>query len=102
MPSCCRPTTRWQTAGSARKSVGELLALPGLSIDWKPTQVVVARSGDMAYVTGAYSITFKDRSGAAISDQGKLLEVWAKQPDGKWLCSADTWNSDLPTPTPPS
>jgi ketosteroid isomerase-like protein len=87
---------------SARKSVGDLLALPGLSIDWKPTQVVVARSGDMAYVTGAYSITFKDPSGAAIADKGKLLEVWAKQADGKWMCSADTWNSDLPIPTPPS
>ena len=87
---------------SARNSVGDLLALPGLSIDWKPTQVVVARSGDMAYVTGAYSIMFKDPSGAAISDQGKLLEVWAKQADGQWKCSADTWNSDLPIATPPS
>jgi ketosteroid isomerase-like protein len=86
---------------NARKSVGDLLALPGLSITWRPTKVVVARSGDIAYLTGAYSIAFKDPSGASLTDQGKLLEVWEKQADGKWLCSADTWNSDLPASPPP-
>lgn len=79
----------------ARKSVGELLALPDLAIAWEPTKITVARSGDIAYLTGAYSLKFKDPSGRVIADQGKLLEVWTKQSDGKWLCSADTWNSDL-------
>lgn len=86
---------------SARKPVGDLLSLPGLSITWQPTNVVVARSGDIAYLIGAYSIAFKDANGAPLTDQGKLLEVWTKQPDGKWLCSADTWNSDLPASPPP-
>ena len=85
----------------ARKSVGDLLSLPSLSITWQPTNVVVARSGDIAYLTGAYSIAFKDTNGAPLTDQGKLLEVWKKQSDGKWLCSADTWNSDLPASPPP-
>ena len=86
---------------NARKSVGDLLSLPGLSITWQPTNVVVARSGDIAYLTGTYSIAFKDANGASTADQGKLLEVWTKQSDGKWLCSADTWNSDLPaSPSP--
>lgn len=82
---------------SARKSVAELLALPELSITWKPTKVIVARSGDIAYLIGAYSLSFKDAGGKPLTDQGKLLEIWEKQSDGTWKCSADTWNSDLPS-----
>jgi uncharacterized protein (TIGR02246 family) len=81
---------------SARKSVAELLALPGLSISWKPTKVVVGRSGDIAYLIGAYSLSFKNTGGKPLTDHGKLLEIWEKQSDGTWRCSADTWNSDLP------
>jgi ketosteroid isomerase-like protein len=84
----------------ALKSVDDLLSLPALSITWQPTNVAVARSGDLAYLTGAYSISFKGAIGEPLSDQGKLLEVWKKQPDGKWLCSADIWNSDLPASPP--
>ncbi len=81
---------------SARKSVAGLLALPGLSISWKPTKVSVARSGDIAYLIGAYSLSFHDAGGQPLTDHGKLLEVWERQSDGTWRCSADTWNSDLP------
>jgi ketosteroid isomerase-like protein len=81
--------------------VNELLSLPARSITWQPTNVAVARSGDLAYLTGAYSIAFKGDDGGPLADQGKLLEVWKKQPDGKWLCSADIWNSDLPAAAPP-
>jgi uncharacterized protein (TIGR02246 family) len=86
---------------SARKSVGDLLSLPELSITWQPTSVAVARSGDLAYLTGAYSIAFKGTNGEPLTDQGKLLEVWKKQQDGNWLCAADIWNSDLPASPPP-
>jgi ketosteroid isomerase-like protein len=81
---------------SARKSVAELLALSALSISWKPTKVIVGRSGDIAYLIGAYSLSFKDAGGKPLTDHGKLLEIWEKQSDGTWKCSADTWNSDLP------
>ena len=80
----------------ARKAVTELLALPGLTITWEATKIEVARSGDLAYLTGAYIISFNDEHGKSVKDNGKLLEVWSKQPDGVWKCSADTWNSDLP------
>lgn len=61
---------------SARKSVEDLLSLPALSITWQPTNVVVARAVDLAYLTGAYSIAFKGAKGEPITDQGKLLEIW--------------------------
>jgi ketosteroid isomerase-like protein len=82
-----------------RKSVSELLSLPGLSIDWKPTRIEIANSGEFAYLYGAYSLAW-DGSGKRATDKGKNVEIWKKQPNGHWKCVVDTWNSDLPlTPT---
>jgi len=63
---------------------------------WKPTRVEVAKSGDMAYVSGTYTFNFKDAGGKTVEDRGKYLEVWERQADGSWKCGADAWNSDLP------
>jgi ketosteroid isomerase-like protein len=73
----------------------DLLATPGLVITWKPTRVELAKSGDMAWVSGTYELTMKDATGTPINDHGKYLEVWEKQAGGKWKCGADMWNSDL-------
>jgi uncharacterized protein (TIGR02246 family) len=79
-----------------RKPVADLLGLPELSISWQPTKVEVARSADLAYLYGAYDLSFKGPAGKTISDKGKNLEIWKKQADGSWKCIVDTWNSDLP------
>ena len=84
-----------------RKSVGELLTLPGLSIDWKPTKIEVARSGELAYLYGSYRVEWDD-GGKRAKDFGKIVEIWKKQPDGHWKCIVDTWNSDLPTTPSPA
>jgi ketosteroid isomerase-like protein len=84
----------------ARKPVSELLALPGLVITWEATNVEVARSGDIGYLTGEYLVAFKNDHGQTATDRGKLLQVWRKQPDGSWKCIADTWNSDQPASAP--
>lgn len=83
------------TADAIRKCVSELLTLPGLSIDWKPTKIEVARSGDLAYLYGTYQLAW-DNGGKRATDQGKIAEIWKKQPDGHWKCIVDTWSSDLP------
>lgn len=81
---------------AARKSVAELLGLPGLQLTWSDNRVEVAASVDFGYIAGAYTMSFNDAAGKRVSDTGKTLEVWKLQPDGKWKCVADTWNSDLP------
>jgi ketosteroid isomerase-like protein len=86
----------------ARKSIGGLLALPGLNLKWTPSKTGVARSGDLGYSYGAYEMTFNDPKGNPVSDKGKYVEVWKKQPDGKWKCAVDTFNSDLPAAPPPA
>ena len=88
------------TPEAIRKSVTELLTLPNLSIDWKPTKIEMARSGELAYLYGAYRLAWDD-GGKRATDRGKNVEIWKKQPDGHWKCIVDTWNSDLPaTPAP--
>lgn len=84
-----------------RKTIAELLTLPGLDLSWEPTKVEVAKSGDLAYLYGAYSLTMTDAKGKPVTDFGKNVEIWKKQPDGSWRCIVDTWNSDLPA-TPPA
>jgi len=64
------------------------------NISWKTTRVEIAKSGDLAVLTGTYDMTMKDGT----KDHGKYCEVWEKQPDGKWKCGTDMFSSDLPAP----
>ena len=97
MPPNAPGATTKETIRSAWK---EMLTTPGAAISWKATKVEVAKSGDLACVSGAYEQTTIDASGKPVTDRGKYVEVWEKQADGKWKCSADIWNSDLPATAP--
>ena len=57
--------------------------------------------GDLAYEVGTYTATVQMPGMAAMVDNGKYLTVWKRQPDGKWLAVADSWNTNLPPPMPP-
>jgi ketosteroid isomerase-like protein len=97
-PNAASATTR----DAIRKLWKGLLASPGLVIAWNPARVEISDSGEMAYISGTYELTMNDAAGKPIHDRGKYLEVWKKQPDGNWKCSADMWNSDLaPSPAAP-
>jgi len=70
------------------------------AISWQTDKVEVARSGDLAYLTGTYQTTAKDPKAQPVNDTGKFVEVWKKQADGKWKTVADIFNSDVPVPAP--
>src|SRR5262245_5514879 len=72
-----------------------MLGSPDFSGGWKATKVEVARSVDLAYVSGTYEFNEKDDSGKPITDKGKYLEVWKKQADGSWKCVADMFSAEL-------
>jgi len=55
-------------------------------------------SGELAYHTGRYELTIRPASGEPIRDQGKYLEVFRRQPDGRWQCVADMFSSDQTAP----
>ena len=95
------PNAPGATTKEAIRSIWQdLLASPGLVISWKATKVEVAKSGDLACVSGTYEETTTDASGKPVKDRGKYVEVWEKQADGKWKCGTDIWNSDLPATAP--
>lgn len=54
--------------------------------------------GEIAYMQAAWSITVEPHGIAEpVTDSGKILIVFRKQPDGSWLRVADAWNSDSPS-----
>jgi uncharacterized protein (TIGR02246 family) len=72
----------------------------GFSGGWNATKVEVARSGDLAFVTGSYQFNDNEGSGKSMTDKGKYFAVWKKQADGNWKCVADMFNSDMLVPVP--
>lgn len=86
---------------AAIKEMWKGLLGAALTISWTPTRVEVAKSGDLAYLTGTYAMTVAGPDGKPVEDKGKMVEVWKKQADGKWKAVADMFNSDLPLPSPP-
>jgi uncharacterized protein (TIGR02246 family) len=91
-PNASAPTTK----EAIRNAWKEMLARPGAGISWKATKVEVAKSGDLAYVSGTYEDTMTDASGKPVKDHGKYIEIFKKQADGTWKVVVDIWNSDLP------
>jgi len=85
-----------------RQAVGRLLALPHLSVAWRPIEVEVAGSGDLAFLIEAYEVRFGDPRGAPVADRGRRVEIWRKQTDGTWKCIVDSWNVDEPIAAPPA
>ncbi len=87
------PAARGKAA--IRASWSNLLGLPGVTIHWEPLRVQVAKSGEIGYASGTYTLNYTGADGKTVSDRGKYLEVW-KKVNGKWKCSSDAYNSDLP------
>ena len=94
------PNAPIATGKRAIRAVWASLLGPGVSVSWQVSKVEVARSGDLAYLMGAYLVTMKDPQGKPVTDRGKLVEVWKKQADGNWKTVADISNSDLPPSAP--
>lgn len=83
---------------SIRKFVQASLAMPGFSIRWETTEVIVSKDATLAYSTGKNQITFNDPDGKQVTVHGKAVAVWRKEPSGQWKCVIDIWNDDPPAP----
>ena len=85
---------------SIRESWSGVLG-PNTALSWKVSKVEVAKSGELGYLYGTYSLSIQDpKGGPPVRDAGKIVEIWKKQPDAKWKCIVDTYNSDLPVAPP--
>jgi ketosteroid isomerase-like protein len=80
-----------------------MVADPTVSLKFQPTKVEVAKSGDVAYTQGTYTLTLTDpQTKQLINDHGSYVTTYRKQPDGTWKAVVDIATSEVPPPTPPS
>jgi len=73
-------------------------AMPAMTLHWTVTKAEAARSGDLAYTSGSYDLSFNDPKGKPVGEHGKYVTVWRKQADGGWKVVLDIFNSDAGAP----
>lgn len=52
--------------------------------------------GNLTIETGRFTIRVPQADGRNMTDRGKYVVVWQRQPNGELRITADIWNSDLP------
>jgi ketosteroid isomerase-like protein len=77
------------------KAMASYLADPNFSLSLQSTRAMASKSDDMAYLQGTYTMT-DPKTKKPMTDKGKYLTVFTKQPDGSWKAIADAFNSDPP------
>jgi uncharacterized protein (TIGR02246 family) len=78
------------------EGIGGMMKDPHFDLSFEADKVVVARSGDLAYETGSYSLTMSDARKKASTQAGHYVVVWRKQGDGSWKAVVDAPISDPP------
>jgi conserved hypothetical protein len=83
------------------KVLSQMAADPAMSLKFQASVVDAAKSGDLAYSQGSYTMTMTDpASKAVINDHGNYVTVYRKQADGSWKVVSDIATSSVPPPAP--
>lgn len=84
-----------------RKAWTEFMADPAMSLKFKASRVEVAKSGDMGFAQGSYTLVITNpATKKPMNDKGSYVAVYMKQADGGWKAVSDIATSELP-PMPP-
>jgi len=79
-----------------RQMVDESSKMPGFSISWQTTDVVVGPSGDIAYSFSTNVFTVPGQAGRIDTLRGQGAVVWRKGDDGRWRSAVDIWTPRAP------
>ena len=79
-----------------REGIGQMMSDPAFALSFEPANVVVARSGDLAYETGPYTMTMTGPDKKPATETGHYVAIWRKQADGTWKAAVDAPVSDPP------
>ena len=72
-----------------REATGEMMKDPNFALSFQSTGVEVARSGDLAYESGTFSMTMSNpKTKKPATEKGNYVVVWAKQA-GTWKVVRD-------------
>ncbi len=75
----------------------QMLADKALSLKFHATKVDVAKSGDLGYTQGEYTMAMTDpATHKVINDHGTYVTAYRKQPDGSWKAVSDIATSAVP------
>jgi uncharacterized protein (TIGR02246 family) len=86
-----------------RESNKPMVADPVTALKFTATRVEVAKSGDVAWTQGSYTLTLTDpQTKQVINDHGSYVTTYRKEPDGSWKAIADIATSEVPPPPPPA
>lgn len=74
-----------------------IVADKNFAITFASDKVDVAKSGDLGYSQGAYTMTSTSpKTKKAVTEKGKYVTVFKKQADGSWKAVSDIFNADGP------
>ena len=86
-----------------RTAIRALAADPNFSIQFTTDRVEVAKSGEIGYTRGTYTMTMSDRDGKKVlREKGKYVTIYSRQADGSWKMMEDISNADAPATLVPS
>ncbi len=80
-------------APAIREAFTQMSAAPGFALSWTATKADVGAGGDVGYTAGTYEMTM-----GGVTDKGKYITVWKKQPNGEWKVTEDIFNSNTAEP----
>jgi uncharacterized protein (TIGR02246 family) len=79
----------------------QMVADPALSMKFSASKIDVARSGDLAFSQGSYTLTLTDpQTKQLINDHGSYVTAYRKQSDGTWKAVSDIAVSEVPPAAP--
>jgi len=83
-----------------RGGLKPMMSDPNFAVTFAATKVDVAKSGDLGYTQGPYSLTMSNpKTNAQVTEKGKYLTVYRKHADGTWKAVQDTFMADAPPPS---
>lgn len=77
-----------------REGIAGMMQDPHFALAFEPKNVIVARSGELAYETGPYTMTMTGPDKKPVTEKGQYVAVWRKQADGTWKVAVDAPLSD--------
>jgi uncharacterized protein (TIGR02246 family) len=74
----------------AIKGLGKMMADSQADLNFHANKVDVAKSGEIGYTQGAYTLTMTDpKTKKVMSEKGNYVTVYKKQADGSWKIVQD-------------
>ena len=79
------------------KDVRAMVADPNFRLEFRSDRAQVAKTGDLAYTRGRYTMTMTDpKTKGPFTSTGNYLTVWQKQADGSWKAVEDFVTTGAP------